>query len=181
MNRRSYFLAVIFILLALAAWQHWPAAGQGGTKAAPRPSALGPTTARPPARGPVSIDETHAAKALPPEERIALADPLNASGKDIQSDLRVLNDLFQAWATNFPQTGNPVGENAEIAAALAGDNPLRLALIPRYHPAINARGEICDRWGTPFRFHQLSGRRMEIRSAGPDRKFATADDALFSP
>jgi hypothetical protein len=40
---------------------------------------------------------------------------------------------------------------------------------------------LCDRWGTPLRFHQLSGERMEIRSAGPDRKFGTPDDALWSP
>lgn len=180
MNRRLYFLAVIFLLLALATWRLWPA-GQGGTEAAPRTSALGPTAVRPPARVPVSTDEPPASKSPPPEDRIALADPLNAPDGDIQSDLRVLNDIFQAWLTNFPHGGNPVGENAEITAALAGDNPLRLALIPRDHPAINARGEICDRWGTPFRFHQLSGSRMEIRSAGPDRKFATADDAMFSP
>jgi len=73
------------------------------------------------------------------------------------------------------------GHHVEITAALAGNNPVRFAFIPPGHRAINARGELVDRWGTPFRFHQLSGTQMEIRSAGPDRKFGTTDDAEFSP
>jgi hypothetical protein len=115
------------------------------------------------------------------EENFPIAAPLNAPASTIRRDLSTLSELFDAWRTNFPRQGNPVGENAEITAALAGDNPLGFALLPKDHPAISAQGELCDRWGTPFRFHQLSGERMEIRSAGPDRQFATADDALWTP
>ncbi|MSU69510.1 MAG: hypothetical protein EXS39_01790 [Opitutaceae bacterium] len=115
------------------------------------------------------------------EARITLADPLNAPDGDIHRDLRVLQDIFIAWRTNFQHVGHPVGENAEITAALTGENSLQLALIPKDHSALNSRGELCDRWGTPFRFHQLSGTQMEIRSAGPDRKFGTPDDAIFAP
>jgi hypothetical protein len=107
--------------------------------------------------------------------------PLNAPGSTIEGDLATLVNVFDAWRSNFPHDGNPVGENAEITAALAGANRLEFALIPRNHPAINTVGELCDRWGTPFRFHQLSGQYMEIRSAGPDRKFGTDDDAWWSP
>ena len=110
-----------------------------------------------------------------------LADNLNAPGGTIRRDLAILEEVFATWQTNFPRTGNPVGENAEITAALTGDNSLKFAFIPRRHPAINAAGELCDRWGTPFRFHQLSGTQMEIRSAGPDRKFGTDDDVSLSP
>ena len=87
------------------------------------------------------------------------------------------------WArTNLPRTGNPVGTNAEITAVLAGNNKLQLALIPADHPAINrSTGELLDRWGTPFFFHAESGSRMEIRSAGPDKKHHTADDEAFIP
>ncbi len=108
-----------------------------------------------------------------------LADQLNAPDGTIRRDLEILNAVFEAWRTNFPHDGNPVGENAEITAALTGDNRVHFAFIPRGHRAINAAGELCDRWGTPFRFHQVSGTQMEIRSAGPDRKFATADDATW--
>jgi hypothetical protein len=110
-----------------------------------------------------------------------LAAALNAADSTIARDLDILQQLFDAWRTNFPREGNPIGENAEIAAALAGANPLGLTLVPKAHPAFNARGELCDRWGTPFRFHQLSGEHMEVRSAGPDRKFATDDDAVWTP
>jgi hypothetical protein len=110
-----------------------------------------------------------------------LAAELNTSSGTIRRDLEVLNNLFVNFQTNFPGKGNPVGENSEITAALTGANPLNFAFLPPNHPAINRAGELCDRWGTPFRFHQLSGTQMEIRSAGPDRKFGTADDVEFAP
>jgi hypothetical protein len=115
------------------------------------------------------------------ESDFPIAAPLNAPGGTVAQDLDIVRQLFEAWQSNFPREGNPVGENAEITSALMGDNRLGLALIPKGHRAVNERGELCDRWGTPFRFHQLSGSRMEIRSAGPDRKFATDDDALWTP
>lgn len=108
-----------------------------------------------------------------------IAERLNAPDGDIGRDLEIVSELFAAWQSNFPREGNPVGDNAEITAALAGKNRLGFAFIPRNHPAIDDRGELCDRWGTPFRLHQASGTLMEIRSAGPDRKFATADDAQW--
>jgi hypothetical protein len=117
----------------------------------------------------------------PTEDRIALADSLNAPSGSIQRDLRILQDILAAWRSNFPRDGNPVGENVEITAALTGKNRFELALIPKDHSAVNPNGELCDRWGTPFRFHQISGDRMELRSAGPDRKFGTPDDALLEP
>jgi hypothetical protein len=89
--------------------------------------------------------------------------------------------VLENFRSNFPRTGNPVGLNYEITAALTGQNQLRLALIPPDHPAINREGELTDRWGTPFRFHVLSRMQMEIRSAGPDRRFGTADDAEWAP
>jgi hypothetical protein len=118
---------------------------------------------------------------LPLPERSDLADTLNAPDLDIHSDLRVVSLVLETFHSNFPQRGNPIGTNAEITATLTGKNALNLALIPRDHPAINARGELCDRWGHPFFFHQLSGTRTEIRSAGPDRKFWTDDDVILTP
>ena len=124
---------------------------------------------------------TSASAAVEPplEGESRLADDLNAPAGTIQRDLKILHELFETWQTNFPRAGNPTGENAEITAALSGANPLRFAFLPRGHRAVNPRGELCDRWGTPFRFHALSGHQMEIRSAGPDQKFGTADDAVW--
>ena len=119
--------------------------------------------------------------ALPPPERSTLADALNSPATDIRSDLKVVASIVDTYRSNFLSTGNPVGSNAEITAALTGGNRLRLALIPADHPAINAEGELCDRWGTPFFFHAESATRMEIRSAGPDRTMWSEDDIAFTP
>ncbi len=114
-------------------------------------------------------------------EDLNLANGLNAPGKTIQDDLQLLDGVFAVWQTNFLRTGNPVGTNAEITGALTGQNSLSVAFISPKNPAINRHGELCDRWGTPFFFHQLSGTRMEIISAGPDRKRGTSDDSALTP
>ncbi|MEI8088072.1 MAG: hypothetical protein WCG63_00600 [Opitutaceae bacterium] len=117
----------------------------------------------------------------PYEAPASLAADLNSPRSDIIRDLNLINDLFTNWRINFPSLGHPFGENAEITAALLGENPYRLPLMPRDHPAINAAGELTDRWGTPYLFHALASDRMEIRSAGPDKKFGTLDDVRFTP
>ena len=114
-------------------------------------------------------------------ERLDLAKELNDPGKTIQQDLHLLDTVFLAWQSNFLKDGNPVGENAEITAALTGTNKFHVAFLSPQHPAINARGELCDRWGSPFVFHQLSGAKMEIRSLGPDRVRGSSDDVVFTP
>lgn len=161
-------LALIAVL-ALALW--WQKKDQGRSlPPAPVVAPLAPTPRPAPPAG------------QPPASTSAgspIADQLNAPGGTIAADLKILRDLFFTYQSNFPRLGNPVGENAEITAALLGDNPAKFAFIARNHRALNARGELCDRWGTPFRFHQVSGTQMEIRSAGPDRKFGTPDDALI--
>lgn len=106
---------------------------------------------------------------------------LNGPDSTIAKDLDAMQMVFETWRTHYPHEGNPVGENAEITAALMGDNRLGIVLVPKGHRAVNDRGELCDRWGTPFRFHQLSGAKMEVRSAGPDRRFATGDDVVLTP
>jgi hypothetical protein len=173
--RRIALVLLAAILLGIAAWYF-----QWAKRIAPSARSLRPAPT-------LSTSAAVAAPAARPienrESKIEnpLAAELNAPTGTIRRDLAVLNELFTNFQTNFPRTGNPVGENAEITAALTGDNPAQFAFIPKNHPAINARGELCDRWGTPFHFHQLSGQIMEIRSAGPDRKFGTADDAELSP
>ncbi len=72
--------------------------------------------------------------------------------------------------------GNPVGSNEEITAALLGDNEKQIKLPLPAGSTLNERRELCDPWRTPWFFHQLSGKQMEIRSAGPDRILYTSDD-----
>jgi hypothetical protein len=142
-----------------------------------------PATATPSSSQPTAVAEADRPPPSPPRpaERSTLADRLNARDTDIRADLRLVGEIIDTFRSNFPATGNPVGTNAEITAALSGRNRLKLAVIPPDHPAINREGELCDRWGTPFFFHAESGTRMEIRSAGPDRKMWTEDDVVFVP
>ena len=74
---------------------------------------------------------------------------------------------------------NPVGTNAEIMAAIMGGNPKHAQLGPPEGAQLNEKGELIDRWATPYFFHQLSKTHMEIRSAGPDKVMWTADDPVI--
>ena len=178
-NRLTFTLCAL--ICALLTWFFWPTS----PSRAPSPSQISNPQSQipPPATpSPTSAPRTPPATPAPPAERSTLADLLNAPSKNIRDDLRVVSEILETFRTNFPRTGNPVGTNAEITAVLAGNNKLQLALIPADHPAINrSTGELLDRWGTPFFFHAESGSRMEIRSAGPDKKHHTADDEAFLP
>jgi hypothetical protein len=121
-----------------------------------------------------------AAPAQAADPRSQLADDLNSPTGDVHADLRLVNEIFVAYRGAL-HSGNPVGENVEITAALKGRNRLGFAFIPPDCPALNRKGELCDRWGTPYFFHQLSGEQMEIRSAGPDHVLWTADDQVLTP
>jgi len=75
--------------------------------------------------------------------------------------------------------GNPVGTNPEITRQLGGENPKHVNFISNEAGMrVNENGELVDPWGTPYFFHQLSGREMEIHSAGPDRIMWTGDDLV---
>ena len=169
-------LAAAALLVGLLAWLFWrshdEAAGAIDAWALPASTPAAASRLPPPAAHP---------SAVPAAERSTLADTLNSPAADIRADLRVVAEIVAAFRSNFPHDGNPVGSNAEITATLTGRNSLHLAFIPPDHPAINGGRELCDRWGTPFFFHAESATRMEIRSAGPDRKMWTDDDVALTP
>ena len=62
--------------------------------------------------------------------------------------------------------------------AVMGGNAVQAKLGPPEGQSLNENGELVDRWGTPYFFHQLSKNNMEIRSAGPDRVMWTGDDVI---
>ncbi|HTU03104.1 MAG TPA: hypothetical protein VMG58_14845 [Candidatus Sulfotelmatobacter sp.] len=151
-----------------------------GPKAGRRRPVAPPPEGRGPATPPGSRTGAGVAPAAGAEDCSLLADGLNSPAGSVGSDLRLIDQIFVAYRSAL-RSGNPTGENAEITAALKGRNKLGFEFIPADNPAINPKGELCDRWGTPYFFHQLSGERMEIRSAGPDRKLWTADDEVLTP
>ena len=73
---------------------------------------------------------------------------------------------------------NPIGNNIEITKALLGDNLKQVKIPIPTGSSVNGEGELCDRWGTPYFFHQLSAKAMEVRSAGPDHKLWSDDDLV---
>lgn len=109
-----------------------------------------------------------------------IAADLDSPRTDIHADLRILNDVFVAYRSATHGL-DPVGENKEITAVLTGRNALGFAFVAPDSPAINADGELVDRWGNPFFFHALAGDQMEIRSAGPDHRLYTSDDFVLTP
>lgn len=125
-------------------------------EADPLPSSTGP---RPPAATPE------------PEPEISASDRQRA-----MSAIDNLGFVLRDYSTAMK--GNPVGTNAEITAALLGDNPKQLKLELPAGSTLNGASELCDPWGTPWFFHQLSAYKTEIRSAGPDKKMHTGDDVV---
>ena len=108
---------------------------------------------------------------------IEIAASLNSPDQLPEDDISNLEMLLGIYRKD-QQGGNPVGDNAEVTAALIGGNPKRICYLTGSAAIINDHGELIDRWGTPYNFHALSGTHMEIRSAGPDRVLWTGDDIL---
>ena len=100
---------------------------------------------------------------------------LNSPESEAESDLQLLRKTISVYRQIFRQ--NPIaGENREVVEALSGKNPYRLIFIASDHPAVDDEGALIDRWGSPFRFHPISGSLMEFSSCGPDTIFGTSDD-----
>ena len=110
--------------------------------------------------------------------RTSPGDPM-AADEELKAgaiDAGKVNLMLRDYRTRMGE--NPVGTNAEIMKAVMGGNPKGAMLGPPDGLQINGDGELLDRWGTPYFFHQLSKTNMEIRSAGPDRKMYTEDDVV---
>ncbi|MEP4077961.1 hypothetical protein [Haloferula sp.] len=94
---------------------------------------------------------------------------------DPRVDLELVTQLLDDYRLVYKE--NPVGtDNAEIVAQLLGKNSKKIFFIDPALSAINANGELLDRWGSPYVFHPLRSDLMDVRSIGPDRTLWTDDD-----
>lgn len=172
---KSFVAALLAILLvALLLWRPWeappplappPGPSGAGINAAPFPVPEGQ-----PVPEPEPEPEPAPAVAPPPE-------PQGLTPQEVQAVRDAIDNLefvFRDFANALG--GNPVGTNAEITAALRGDNLKQLKLELPAGSTVNPAGELCDPWGTPWFFHQLSRTKMEVRSAGKDKQLYTEDD-----
>jgi hypothetical protein len=69
--------------------------------------------------------------------------------------------------------------NEDLVLFLQGKNSHQSPFLNQKSRALNDKGQLVDRWGSPLIFHPVSQKLLEIRSAGPDQKAYTEDDFLW--
>lgn len=165
-----------------------PAASSSAASTTPTPAAANPpetaiSSAQAPA-SPASSTATRAAAVPLAENPLIAADvpaappPRRVSHVDPELAL-VFDQIMLMFRDYRTLTGeNPVGTNEEMMKAIMGGNPKGAMLGPPEGQSVNENGELIDRWGSPYFFHQLAKDRLEIRSAGPDRRLWNEDDLI---
>ena len=111
--------------------------------------------------------------APPPVTQASSTPPLQHSASSEVQRLRLALGNF-LLAVKDPYRP-PLGDNRDIARALAGGNRRGLVLVPTNDSAFRD-GQLVDAWGTPYWFHPRAPDAIDIVSAGPDRKLFTGDD-----
>jgi hypothetical protein len=143
------------------------------------PARPAPLMAPPPVAPPPSPAMVEAAPASEPARKV-FPPPTAPTALDARKrhteELEQVGLMLRDYRTLMQE--NPVGTNAEIMAALMGGNPKHARLGPPVGQALNEHGELLDQWGTPYFFHQMSAKVMEIRSAGPDKRMWSSDDIV---
>lgn len=160
MKRTQVFLTIgLLVMAAATVWLMMRSAQEPSSKV------LAPSLPRP-AVSVVPPPQAQAPLPLQPDAGVE---------NEAASDLERITIMLRDYRTIAGD--NPIGSNAEIVQALSGDNPRQAKILPDDLPR-NSIGELVDRWGTPYFFHQLSRKSMEIRSAGADRRMWTSDDVF---
>ena len=112
-------------------------------------------------------------------EAVKIANGLHSEDSAPEEDLEYIDQSLSFYRLSFQR--NPVAaDNRMVMKALLGENPGNLVVFPFDHPSLDSTGQLLDRWGTPYFFHPLSGTKMEIFSAGPDKTLNTPDDIAWA-
>lgn len=73
--------------------------------------------------------------------------------------------------------------NASLTEVLLGHHPASSPVLTSESNILgkNEHGEtvLVDRWDTPYHVHVIHEKRIEFRSAGPDRVFGNEDDIIW--
>ena len=166
--------------------RHSPKGSTSDEATSPEVPSTGSEENNPPEQPPGPVAPLPRAAALAARERVPVQVPVTAPADVADSDgprvmpvtaLENLRSAFHRYAARFG--GNPVGDNAEITAALTGQNVRQQVFVTSDDGLRTDRqGRLVDNWGTPYFFHQLSRTETEIRSAGPDKRMWTSDDLV---
>ena len=79
---------------------------------------------------------------------------------------------YETEYSNPPSTAN----NAPLMKELRASNPKKDVFLTLGRGEHNKKGEAIDAWGTPFRISLDDPNDPLVQSAGPDKKWGTADD-----
>ncbi|HEY5791708.1 MAG TPA: hypothetical protein VIS74_00320 [Chthoniobacterales bacterium] len=193
MNLRALigpWLAAVTLLVGGALWLMTSAVPpKSGSPAAPatpktaadwRPGDRPPGGGAPPPPDPriyqIALAQADGTQSLP--EILEISHRLNEPEGNIHNDLETVQQLFSIYS-RFNDNAVPAApDNEGITSMLRGNNPKRFSVLPPGSSAklLNAKGELIDRWGTPYFMHTVSRELIEIRSAGPDRILWNGDD-----
>jgi hypothetical protein len=165
--RRSLPIVVIILLFALMAMVIWVSNRLDFPVKPPPPPARSEIKPTPPAR-PTATESLLA----------GYGDPSTPPVEDLRKIHRVVTGYFSVIKDS---SRFPIGGNEDLSAALRGENVNREIFVSPDHPVFSKEGLMIDRWGSPLIVHPEAWRRLELRSAGPDRVPHSADDLILSP
>lgn len=155
---------ITLTILGLLVWLFF----NTGSKPVPPPPSATRTSPPPQASAPTAAQSLLA----------GYADPATEPIEDLRKLHRIVVSYFSV-VKDFSK--HPIGGNADLAAALRGENPNKEIFLPAKHPVFSADGLLLDRWNTPLIVHPEAWRELELRSAGPDKTPYTADDLILLP
>ena len=90
----------------------------------------------------------------------------------------IVSELLTHYSEACSQS--PSGKsNKDIVEQLLGSNPMNFVFISPNSPALK-NGFLIDDWGTPYSFYHVQDQKIDIFSAGPDKKRWTNDDISSS-
>lgn len=176
MKPRALALAVVLIVAAFViTWMM--TAPEDDLNFGPLPRSEKPAQTASTGSAPLSATPKPDPRTIDPEIR-KLADRLSEQTQTPLNDLETVGEFIDLYRKAFSHL--PVGTNEDLTAILIGQNPKKGVLFPPDSPMI-IKGQLVDRWGTPYWLHPSSGASLEVRSAGPDRNLFTADDVFINP
>jgi len=112
-----------------------------------------------------------------PEEPPPLITELHDPRGTASDDVRILHAMVGSFLTAVKEPYRPpLGINEDFARAFTGGNRYGDVFLATNHPSLNNRGQLVDRWGTPYHFHPRAADAIDVRSAGPDKTLFTDDD-----
>jgi hypothetical protein len=180
---RLLVLLVVMLVAGVISWfaerplrEHTPGMRPPDTGAAATTAAIEGSTPMHEPDSTAALSPGNAAPSNPPAAASPAPPSQRLAGKP-QPRLEAVFDALHDYRMRFRE--NPIGTNAEITRALAGDNADEVDIVKQIGLPVNEKGELIDEWGTPLFLHQLSATNMEIRSAGPDRSFWNQDDVSY--